>query len=792
MRPKRLEFEGFASFRESTIIDFDEADLFALAGPTGAGKSSILDGIVFALYGNVPRYGDERLVAPVITQGKNEAKVALDFTIGGVEYRATRVVRRTSGNGAATKEARLERGESVLAGDARGVGAEIERLIGLSYAQFTKCILLPQGDFAKFLHDKPADRQALLRKLLNIEVYERMGTLARHNAKIAQGSIGAVDRQIEGLEEATEENLKSARIRLDALKSTHIEVVRLTDERDKVEIELSAENTSRQKLRDDIERLEILRIPEDVQGVASKLADLEGGLKDAVQSRDEAEGALSTHLAKCSELPEQAVLEARERDFKDLRLLEAEFAGKETEAAKAAKDLDVAHTDLEKLESEREQAEGLLEERKRLHLAYNLAQDLTHGSQCPVCAGTFNGWTGSVPDGIAEAEKRWRAAHKAKSDAEAKVVSLRTGFAVLENGLSNCSARRDAIVLRLQEGPSQEETVAGIAKVKAAIALTAQLGKARDEALKLERQVRVAMEQAKMIEQKAVAEHDQVLLSFATLNPPTPSRKSLAEDWEALSEWAAAKAKGLMKSAAEIDGKLTALHSKSQEITQSIESQMIAVGIESKPRAEREACAAAIAKADAAHTQLETSIRKVVELRKELASLKEKEQLFSEIGRLLMSNNFEAWFLARTFAALSGSASTILQQLSSGQYSIAFQGNSDFEVVDHSNADERRPVKTLSGGETFLASLALALALSEQVAQSAGTHVRLESLFLDEGFGTLDPETLEVVASAVEELGASGRMIGIITHVREFAERVPVRFEVRKGSRTSTVERIAG
>jgi exonuclease SbcC len=111
-------------------------------------------------------------------------------------------------------------------------------------------------------------------------------------------------------------------------------------------------------------------------------------------------------------------------------------------------------------------------------------------------------------------------------------------------------------------------------------------------------------------------------------------------------------------------------------------------------------------------------------------------------------------------------------------------------VIDHRNADERRPAKTLSGGETFQASLALALALADQLAGlAAGGAAKLESIFLDEGFGTLDPETLATVADTIEALGNEERMVGIVTHVRELAERVPVRFEVTKTARTSQVER---
>ncbi len=66
----------------------------------------------------------------------------------------------------------------------------------------------------------------------------------------------------------------------------------------------------------------------------------------------------------------------------------------------------------------------------------------------------------------------------------------------------------------------------------------------------------------------------------------------------------------------------------------------------------------------------------------------------------------------------------------------------------------------------------------------------MESIFLDEGFGTLDPDTLDVVATAIEELGASGRMVGLVTHIRELADRMPVRLEVAKTSGAATVERV--
>ena len=142
MRPVRVELEGFSAFREPTVVDFTDADLFAFVGPTGAGKSSVIDGMVFALYGSVPRYGREGLVHPVISQGRPEARVRLDFEVHGVAHTAVRVVRRTK-TGASTKEARLERGGEVLAADAPSVTAAVCDLLGLDLEG--TCLALPVG-----------------------------------------------------------------------------------------------------------------------------------------------------------------------------------------------------------------------------------------------------------------------------------------------------------------------------------------------------------------------------------------------------------------------------------------------------------------------------------------------------------------------------------------------------------------------------------------------------------------------------------------------------------------------
>ncbi len=113
-----------------------------------------------------------------------------------------------------------------------------------------------------------------------------------------------------------------------------------------------------------------------------------------------------------------------------------------------------------------------------------------------------------------------------------------------------------------------------------------------------------------------------------------------------------------------------------------------------------------------------------------------------------------------------------------GRYQLARRGSGELEleVLDTWQGDVARDCKTLSGGESFLVSLALALALSDLVSHKTS----IDSLFLDEGFGTLDGETLEVALDALDALNASGKMIGIISHVEALKERIPVQLKVHK------------
>ena len=166
----------------------------------------------------------------------------------------------------------------------------------------------------------------------------------------------------------------------------------------------------------------------------------------------------------------------------------------------------------------------------------------------------------------------------------------------------------------------------------------------------------------------------------------------------------------------------------------------------------------------------------------ELEKLRAEQSVYQSLALDLRSDRFQAFLLEETFRELVSGASVRLWDLTK-RYRFEWQ-NEAFQVVDYDNARAVRSADTLSGGETFLASLALALQLSEQVQKAAGATV-LDSLFIDEGFGSLDPEALDAAAVAIESLQTGGRMVGIITHIEELSLRLPARVKVGRATEGS-------
>ncbi|MEZ4553267.1 MAG: SMC family ATPase [Dehalococcoidia bacterium] len=198
MRPLQLQLQGFTAFHDRITVEFGERRLFAITGPTGAGKSSLLDGMIWALFGRVPRVSNR--IGELISHGALQARVHFEFEAHGHQYRVARV-RPLKGQTTARLERLLPGGDALpLADSVNEVNTHVETILGIDYDTFVKTIILPQGEFSAFLSGDPKDKKTVLSRLLGLDVYRAMMQAANNRAGGAKSAADALQQQHEQLD----------------------------------------------------------------------------------------------------------------------------------------------------------------------------------------------------------------------------------------------------------------------------------------------------------------------------------------------------------------------------------------------------------------------------------------------------------------------------------------------------------------------------------------------------------------------------------------------------------------
>ncbi|WP_181775591.1 AAA family ATPase [Amycolatopsis pittospori] len=219
-------------------------------------------------------------------------------------------------------------------------------------------------------------------------------------------------------------------------------------------------------------------------------------------------------------------------------------------------------------------------------------------------------------------------------------------------------------------------------------------------------------------------------------------------------------------------------------------------------RGEAEQALVALRTATSRHADLTKVADRMTSLMADLAPVEERylelkalAEVVNGRGQNARKMSLRSYVLAARLEEVAVAATARLRTMSQGRYSFVHsdaagargtRGGLGLDVLDDYSGTVR-PAKTLSGGESFLASLSLALGLADVVAAETGGAL-LDTLFIDEGFGTLDAETLDIVMNILDELRAGGRVVGLVSHVEELRQRIPTRLRVRKARTGSTVE----
>ena len=806
MRPLYLHMENFGSFREPTVVDFTDANYFALVGPTGAGKSTVIDAICFALYGSVPRWGKENVVSFALAPSATFGRVGLVFESGARRYAAVRALSRSGKGVVGTKEARLDEldpaepaglaevMEAVVRSIAEGpesVTEEVQRITGLEYEYFTQCVILPQGRFQDFLHARPSKRQELLVQLLDAGVYEQIRQRAVREEELAKQAATIARNQLDQLTDADEAAEREAEGRVATLRDLAGEVASRAEALREYDAAVRAASDEVRVAREHLAALDALTMPAEVPQLADDIraADEEAALFAEKASRSEAEEqAAEERLLE----PGDATALTRALDaHRDRDRLAAELSEQETSARAAAEKADAASADVERARDHLEAAVERHEELRVAHAGADLAGRLAVGEPCPVCLRPVRELPRHhVPADLDEAASdaaarradldRLREAHRA-----ADVAAER-----LQQQCAGTRTRLEELAPHLEAHPDLAALDRRIAAIEAA---TREAAAARAAARSFRTSGQRAERQAAQLRRKAdegwrdiAAARDRLV----TLGAPPLDREDLHRAWTSLLGWRGEEAANRRRA-------ITALTDRLAEAERGRDGERSAF----RTRLEQAGLAVPTDNADAIGPRVATEVaraesrlERVRENRARAAELaaqaKEADsdiRVAHRLGLLLKANNFEKWLCSEALELLLAAGSQTLRDLTGDKYELALSDKGDIEVVDYGEAGMRRNVRTLSGGETFQAALALALALSEQVAGLAAAAARsLDSIFLDEGFGTLDPATLDTVAATLERLAADGeRMVGVVTHVPALAERVPVRFEVTHDDRGS-------
>ncbi len=875
MKPISVKFQCFGPYMQEQYVDFQELEkngLFLISGETGAGKTTILDAICYALYGESSggQRGDLESMRCKLAEKGEETALEFIFDSSGKRYKFSRSLKYKTKKLHDYHTCYVWDGEEyqVLASGKTQVNAQAQRLVGLTSSQFRQVIILPQGKFEEFLVSDSQKKEEILVTLFHVGQWKKisdeisrrvtrrgevlsgektaMAELLRRYGCASLEELGAKRAALEGELETAKAQAAQAAQALAEAENAHsaakldgeafAQLARLREKYAALE-EKTRDMTREAEFLARADRADTLRPALDAHRSAAAAKNQAQGeealarhrLTAAQDQAAQAEQAQQRHQARQPEMEEnqrrKLLLEQSWEVYSSLAQLETTWQTAQQQHKTAQQSLNAREADLQTRDhaltaafAAQDQARDAYEiarEHYRRSIGGILAESLEAGKPCPVCgslthpapaqkgeAHVSESQLDKLNKALGQSGKAVSAAMKARSQAEQARDQARTAFDAAAQTLTQAQS---ALELARQRKLPGIETLAQLNREVEGLeeALSGygregqQLLTARTGAEGVCQAARLALEAAR---EKLTAAQ-----SAWTVQEINWAAALEAGDFATEQEFLAccleperkqSRYRRLLSWRADLQTAQNALREQQSLLAGKTAPDMLGLQAALEDAGKRHKALSDKALLDGKTLKDMTADEKALTTRQEryqeaMAKL-EADQVFAR--RLAGSHGvgLQRYVLGVMMNSITAQANRLLETVYGGRYRLyrtdettgrTLKGGLELEVFDSHNS-QRRSVRTLSGGEKFLVALSLAIGLST-VVQAQGEGIRLEAMFIDEGFGSLDREAIEDALQILQGIQRTAGVVGIISHVETLAETIPARLEITKGKQGS-------
>ncbi len=848
MIPVTLKLTGFLSYREPTVLDFSGFDLACISGMNGAGKSSLLDAITWALFGQA-RKSDDAL----IHTGADAAEVIFTFDYEGARYRVQRVMPRGK-----TKllEFQIEDGNTWRAlteKSLRETQARIEAILRMDYETFVNASFFLQGKADQFTQQRPGDRKRILSSILGLEAWDVYKERAAERRKALERDLAILDSRLSEIDdELAEEADRKARLsdletRLEqvsaarknqeaVLESIRAVAASLREQRKLVET-LSAQAQRAENALNALEtRLAARRAERDAQtALLNRAADIEADYQRWQHAHADLErwenlaAQFRAHEKRRQPFAEaiRAAQSRLEQEREHLRKQQAEIekqtaliADIERECAVIQQNLDAAAQKIAAREQDKQHLAAMREESAALkadNAALKTQMDAlkarienleqVSGAECPLCGQPLSEahretTLAQLNEEGRQMGDRWRANKTRIEDLARQIQTLEKQIADqahIENERltheRNLSQRQERLEnIRRAQAHWQQTDAPRLQEVEEALQTQTFAAQERQHLAAIDAELKAlgydpaAHESVRQRELDSRPAQD----AFANLEKAraalAPLEREIA-DLQAQHASLQAEAETQRQQYAQAAARLTAAEAAAPNQNDAEQALLNLQEQENILLREIGAARQAVEVLNSLRKRRQTIEAEREDLRLRINRLKTLERAFGKDG-------VPALLIEQALPEIESKANDLLDRLSNGTMSVRFATQAEYksgkrddlkETLDILISDSAgtRDYEMFSGGEAFRVNFAIRLALSEVLAQRTGA--RLQTLVIDEGFGTQDPQGRQRLIEAINLVRPDFAKILIITHLDELKEAFPNRIEVEKTERGSTV-----